>query len=263
MSVHFKIIVACHNAEEWIENCLQSICIQKYDNFQAIIIDDASTDSTSRKIQSHSASQRETILSIRNDTRTCLLSNTIKGIELANPHDEDVILFVDGDDWLAHGDVLSYLNDIYSDEDVWITWGSYVPCSSGKSNFRTSYEGCKGGGWAAPIKGGVPWNPRSGWRYSHLKTCKAFLWKNIRREDFIWSKTNSHYPAATDAACMFPMLDMAGPQHCRYVKEILYVYNISNPEACNRESARGIQQQCYGEIARREKYSMMDKDQLI
>lgn len=207
--------------------------------------------------------QNINVVSIKNDTKTCLLANTIKGINISKPSDEDVILFLDGDDWLAHSGVLSYLNNVYSNENIWITWGSYVLCSSGNVNFNASYTDCIGGGWAKPIKKDVPWNPRVDWRYSHLKTSKYFLWKNIHKEDFIWSKTNNYYPAATDAACMFPMLDMAGATHSKYIKEILYVYNIANPSAWNKKDTRHIQQQCYGEISRRNNYDLVGKELLV
>lgn len=45
------IVVPCYNGEEWIENCLQSLKKQDYPNFQAIIYNNKSTDSSLQIIE--------------------------------------------------------------------------------------------------------------------------------------------------------------------------------------------------------------------
>ena len=47
----FFIVVLCHNCEQYIEDCLQSIKKQNYNNYEVIIIDDASSDNTYKVIQ--------------------------------------------------------------------------------------------------------------------------------------------------------------------------------------------------------------------
>ena len=38
-----------------------------------------------------------------------------------------------------------------------------------------------------------------------------------------------------DFAAMIPMLEMAGAERIRYIKELLYVYNCSNPGSMHKE----------------------------
>ena len=51
MSLHFKIITPVYEAEDFIENALNSVFNQDYDNFEYIITDDGSKDGTVEKIK--------------------------------------------------------------------------------------------------------------------------------------------------------------------------------------------------------------------
>ena len=41
-----SVIVPCYNVEKWIGDCIESIKAQTYKNFEAIFVDDGSTDGT-------------------------------------------------------------------------------------------------------------------------------------------------------------------------------------------------------------------------
>ena len=78
------------------------------------------------------------------------------------------------DDWLAHNSVLSRLNEVYSSDDVWMTYGSYKGSDG--------HKGC-----CAPYEPNVIKNNlfrRVRWRASHLRTMYAWLFKQIKVEDF-------------------------------------------------------------------------------
>lgn len=45
-----SVIIACHNAENYIDDCLESIVSQTYNNLEIIICDDASTDGSYEKL---------------------------------------------------------------------------------------------------------------------------------------------------------------------------------------------------------------------
>jgi len=48
-----SIITVCYNAEEYIEQCIQSVLSQDFDNFEYIIIDGGSTDATLNVIEKY------------------------------------------------------------------------------------------------------------------------------------------------------------------------------------------------------------------
>lgn len=94
----FKVIVCVYNSEKWIKKCLFSILNQTYTNYDLIVINDASTDNTFNIIKSIQKDYNFTFLN--RSKNTGLLKNTIDGINLICNDDNDIIISIDGDDWL-------------------------------------------------------------------------------------------------------------------------------------------------------------------
>ena len=46
MNEMISVLMTVHNAEKYISNSVESILLQKYKNFELIIVDDLSTDNT-------------------------------------------------------------------------------------------------------------------------------------------------------------------------------------------------------------------------
>lgn len=96
----------------------------------------------------------------------------------------------------------------------------------------------------------------SEWLSSHLRTFRYKLWDNIDKKDFISSQTGRYVKAAWDLAFVYPMLEMAG-KRARYVKDILYVYNRSNP--LNEDKVNhGVQLAEESEVRQKSKYSLLE-----
>jgi glycosyltransferase involved in cell wall biosynthesis len=156
---------------------------------------------------------------IENKSKEMALGNIYKGIKLLNLNDDDIIVRLDGDDWFATKDVLKILNENYKKYNCKLTYGSYCEHPSGnigkfakqipediiKSNSFRQFE----------------------WSSSHLVSFKYDLWKRIDKKDLLDSD-GEFYKMTCDLAIMFPMLEMAG-ENSKYIKDILYVYNNSNP----------------------------------
>jgi glycosyltransferase involved in cell wall biosynthesis len=215
MTNRFKVFIPFYNVEKWIKKTIRSVKRQNYKNFECILVDDIA--------------QQE----IENDNRFRLIKNTEKKFVLKNlcdaikdfaPDEEDIIVVVDGDDWLAKADVLSYLNNVYESQGCWLTYGSYMEYPS---NTR--------GKFASKVPEYVINNNlfrNSAWMTSHLRTWKYGLWKNIdQARSFIEPDVvdeDNHFANCWDLAYMFPLLELAGT-HIRYIPDILYVYNRQNP----------------------------------
>jgi glycosyltransferase involved in cell wall biosynthesis len=218
MDNHFKIIVPLYNSEDWINKCILSIKTQNYKNFKCIILDDLSTDD-SLEIARSAAGNDERFKVIKHEEKCFALRNIYKGIAEANPEDEDIIVNVDGDDWLASENALSIVNSVYKMNNCWMTYGSYM-----------EYPGGQKGVFAKQAPEEVIQNNafrKHHWIFSHLRTYKYHLWKQIKEEDFKDDEGN-FYRMAGDLALMYPMLEMSGERAC-YIDDILYVYNASNP----------------------------------
>lgn len=90
-----SIIIPAYNVERYVEECLESISAQTYANFEAIIVDDGSTDS-SRKICEAFCEQDNRFQVIHQDNQgPGMARNT--GISHSQGQ---YIMFVDGDDIL-------------------------------------------------------------------------------------------------------------------------------------------------------------------
>lgn len=215
---HFKIIIPFFNVEKWIKPCIRSVKKQKYKNFECVLIDDMSTDN-SYEIAKNEINNDSRFKLVLNTEKKLALQNIYEGIKLSNPESEDVILTLDGDDWLASIDVLEKVNKAYIDNNCWMTYGSYVEFPSGRR-----------GKFAKKIPQSVLENNlfRSfEWCSSHLRTFKYHLWSQIKKDDLL-DDDGKFYKMGWDLAFMFPMLEMAAAKS-QYIKDILYVYNLDNP----------------------------------
>ena len=92
-----SIIVAAYNVEAYLADCLASIGAQTFQDFEAIVVDDASTDSTAQII-SEAASKDPRIIAVTHERNQGLHLARKTGVEHASGQ---YAFFLDGDDELA------------------------------------------------------------------------------------------------------------------------------------------------------------------
>lgn len=216
---HFAIIIPSWNNSEWCERNLSVLINQDYDNWHAIYINDASYDDTGARVAAliKQYNVEDKIMLINNETRQGALANIYRAVYMCD--DGDIAVTYDGDDWLSNTHVLSFLNDIYADENIWLTYGSY----------QDYYPGVQIGDGASPTPLQVVASNgyrKDDWRASHLRTFYVWLFKSIKTEDLMID--DIFFPSTYDQAIMFPMLEMAAGRF-KYIKDILYVYNMVTP----------------------------------
>jgi len=211
------VVTASYNNAQWYEKNLSSVFQQEYDNWRLLYIDDCSTDGTADLVTDYCAisGYQDRVAIIRNEERMGHLANQYKAIHSCKK--EEIIVIVDGDDWLAHEHVFETINRIYQIEDVWLTYGQFW-------YLKKDMLGC-----CRPVPQSVfaqgtirTFKP---WVTSHLRTFYAGLFQSIAREDLYYQGT--WYPMCADVAAMFSMIEMAGI-HVKFIKEILYIYNDAN-----------------------------------
>jgi len=113
---------------------------------------------------------------MHNDVNRKAIENQYNAIMMCE--DTDIIIILDGDDALIHGQVLKFLNETYADENVWMTYGQYLWWP------EATVGHCK------PVpqqvietKGGLR---NHGFVQSHMRTYYAGLFKQIKLEDLLW-----------------------------------------------------------------------------
>lgn len=259
MKTSFKIITTCYNAEKWIEHCVNSVIHQSYENWKMFITNDCSEDKTESLLNSLSKHPKINVLN--NQKRILKISSFFRAIKLSNPEDEDILVFLDGDDWLPDKNVLTHLSSVYDDEPVWITWGSYIDDPGNPKVFgdyiRT--KECSKFAYPAPKN----WGVRHSWRYSHLKTFKYFLWKNIKDDAFRQKENDEIFTQTDDLAFMYPMLEMSGPEHSQFIHRLMYVRNTFNNLTNATAQTITKEKNNSQEIRARQPYCLKIKHQLI
>lgn len=108
-----SVIVPCHNLEDYIERCLESIIAQIYGrkNFEIIVVLDSCTDGTKRITKRILNRKGLNSIIIATDVKSAGLTRNI-GLELAAGR---FISFIDGDDYLVDTAAFKKLSDNLKD----------------------------------------------------------------------------------------------------------------------------------------------------
>ncbi len=212
---HFTIIIPSYNCSDWIEGNLKSALRQKYENYDVVYVDDASTDDTFERAKAILKRSDKKFKLIKNNVNVRALCNLYNEIKAAK--EGTIIVTLDGDDRLAGLEVLSYLNQIYQDDNVWLTVGSYVE----NDTYQVVSPIVESNYWEGNIR-------RKHWSFSHLRTFRKSLFEKIKLED-LYDSDGNFFKFTFDRAMMYPMVEMAGPEHLHTIDKVLYVYNRLNP----------------------------------
>ena len=206
-----KLIVNCGPCEEWIGHCLTSLRSQTWSGWQAFVTVDACGDRTyQRAIEARCGDARISIE--RNERRHYSMRNLIDGIARSNAAPDDIIVVLDGDDWLRHDDALRLIARTYAQEDCWLTYGSW------ESNDPNS-PGC----WPPYPDDTMDFRSLR-WLGTAIRTWKKWLWDLIDTDGFR-DRNGEYFRVVEDLASMFPMMEMSTTRRMRHVAEPLMLYN--------------------------------------
>ncbi len=214
---HICCVVPFYDVEEdWLRRCLDSIMAQQHPDFSLVMVDDASHNGAGVVAQGYEGGYR------RMDQNYKAPYTIKQGIESSNTRAEDVILIVDGDDYLPHAGVLSRLAEVYEDPDVWLSWGSYTrwPDPTFMPNPATDYP--------EHVRAS---NTFRRWEYAcfnHPISFRRHLWDQLTDAD-LQDDDGEWFRASYDAAIMYPLVELASNGHYRFLPDVLYVYNEANP----------------------------------
>lgn len=118
-----KFVCCFWNAENYIKNCIRTLKTQKDSDFEVYLIDDMSTDKGIEIVEKL----------IEGDSRFKLTVNTEKKFKLRNLDelistfdDEDIVIEIDGDDFLLNQDVVGDIKNIFHRKCLVDQWFIYV-----------------------------------------------------------------------------------------------------------------------------------------
>lgn len=220
-----SIITPFFNSEKYIEKTIHSIASQDYDNYECFLINDASTDNTLNVVEKTIETLPENIKSkftiINNVENKGAVYNQVNTIR--NLTDSDIIMMIDGDDWLNYDNsIFDFYNNIYKN-DIEFTYGS---CWSLVDNIPLIAQE-----YPPEIKENRDYrNYKFNWGmpYTHLRTFRKYLINDISDNKFK-DENGNWFKAGGDNATFYNIIEKADPNKIKVIQNIHYVYNDTNP----------------------------------
>jgi glycosyltransferase involved in cell wall biosynthesis len=188
--------------------------IQNYKKWEMIIIDDFSTDDTSKILDEYK--DIDTITIIHNEKHVgSALANIVKGIKSSCIDNETILIHLDGDDWFFNNLVLDKLNNVYQDQLVYMTYGDYQSLSGEPSLNKL-------------ILNTSEYRHSKLFYTSHLRTMKMKIWKHIKDKS-LRDENGEYFKVGGDLAIMYILSELCGIRRIRFITELLCCYNDHNP----------------------------------
>ena len=255
MKNKFIIISTCYNKGKWVKNNVNSLKSQSNQNFKVYYGYDESTDNTLEHLKEAIGKDTDQYQIIHNKGEKSFLGNFIyvynylKNNNLINK--EDIIVEIDGDDWLLHSFVLDSIEKEYKNPKTLMTYGQYIEYPKGNvgNHFymhlddevdRTnSYR-------------------KSNFPYSHLRTYKAWLLDKLTDKDLINPKTGKYFGITGDWALCMPLVELVGKKHIKRIDQPVYVLNRHDDLQNESKTDEAWQKECETIIR-----SMPPKERLI
>ena len=200
-------IIPCFNAEENLENIGSSLISQSCDDWDAIIIDDMSSDKTYEKA---STFRKDKFTVVRNTEKKYALRNIVETARSFEDLDDIIIAVIDGDDYLCNNDTVKLLIDEYNNGSE-VVWTGHRWDVNNMNISKPMPDKVDPYAW--------PWSS------SHLRTFKSSLLSKISDKNF---KDNfgNWFARGYDQALMLPILSLSNSR--KYIDKICYVYNINS-----------------------------------
>lgn len=144
----FSVLIPVYNVEQYLEECLQSIFCQTYQNFEVIIVDDGSTDKSGVICDQFAQNYAGKCFVIHKKNEGLLAARRI-GIAAATG---DVCVFVDSDDYVQPNLLETIKSYLERDEEVDILLYSFQYVRGGKIAERYHVVWDDGSKWEGESK---------------------------------------------------------------------------------------------------------------
>jgi FkbM family methyltransferase len=216
-----KIVVISpfYNADEFIQRCIHSVAAQIYNNYEHILIDDCSTETSNTALNTIAnlpENIRHKFKLIKNSTNQGAVYNHINTIRDLN--DDDIVILLDGDDWLTNSpDIFQYYNRIHENNDF--TYGS---CWSVVDNIPLVSQP-----YPSQVKANKSYREHMfNWYapYTHLRTLKAKLIKYENDSAFM-DKEGNWFKAGGDLATFYQAIENCESDRIYCSADVVYQYN--------------------------------------
>jgi len=199
-----------YNGKTFLRNCIESILNQRYTNYELIIVDDISTDTSIKTIEEYRSKEKyiDKIHLIQNKRKRYNGGSRNVGIEYALENiDFDYFTFLDSDDWWKDNKVLETINNNLYDHELMLIG---LECIDTKGVFLTKiheYDNYKD----FFLSDNKVWC--TAWARIIRKDKIVYFCEDTLMEDRVWS---------------YRQADNVDINKVKNLKKVLYVWNRTN-----------------------------------
>lgn len=227
--VAVSIIVPVYNVEEYLEECLNSILAQTFQDFEVICINDGSTDDSLDILQSFA--QRDKRIRIINQQNMGLAGARNHGLSVARG---TYLCLVDSDDALDPNALKLLAQKAESHESDIVVFG-FETIPSSKNTSSSEWPLC-----ANPVRD-IVYNSFSAEALFKEPGSKPFIWRyfirrNLLTENDLWFWED--LPFGEDTLFQFTILPFAA--NITFCKERLYRYRTSRENSLMADSSAAL-----------------------
>jgi len=210
-------IILAENAEENVERNLSSLFGQTYAQMRVIYVDNGSKDQTYEKAQAwvERRGKGEYVTLIKKEVHRPNLEILYEVVGACDSR--EVIVPIDGRDWLLHEGVFDHLNCAYADPNVWVTHS--------RSISHPGYQRIDGHPVSNRILREKRLRKEMREELPPLVTFYAGIFHEIKLQDLMYE--GSFVDQCGSLAMHLPLLEM-GAKHTLFMDALLYVRNESD-----------------------------------
>jgi glycosyltransferase involved in cell wall biosynthesis len=224
--LRIHVITACRNAEAWLPRLAESLREQSHGEFSWSVYDDASTDGSVALLRSLAAEEPRLRL-LRGSRRGWAARSRWRALASLEAADRDLVVLVDGDDWLAVPEALEILDDFHRRRELLVSHGTYRDELGKRCTWAEDYP------LEVKRRCGFRSHP---WIASHPRTFRYGLFRQLAKDRRLAAQIQ-RYRCATDLALFLPILELAG-EHSAFCSETTYVYNTRAGQVMEMERRR-------------------------
>lgn len=228
------IIIPMYNAEKYIEECIQSIVNQTYENIEILIIDDASTDNSLNIAKTYeNKDERITVISLKENKGA--VNSRKEGTRGANGN---YVMFIDADDWID-GDAIEKCMEMikkYSCDIVRFGIVKEIISRNKKINFTIPYKKEK---YIEKKDFKEELYPIMLETYSCNSMCAQLIRKNLLNDNIMDSK----FIMGEDLYCNIKLFDIINS--IVFIPEYLYHYRLNEKSITTTKTKECVEKKLY------------------
>lgn len=198
-----------YKGKTFLQNCIESVLNQTYENFKIIIVDDMSTDTSVETVKNY-VDKDERIILLENKRKRYNGGSRNVAIEYAKDNmNFDYYLFLDSDDWWKNENVLQKINDNLWDYELMLLGCEMIfpdGTTQTKINEYDNYKDffiCDNKTWCTAWsrvirKDKIVYFPEScimedrTWAYEQADNVSLENVRNLKEVCYVWNRTNTN-----------------------------------------------------------------------